>query len=435
MQLRRVLGTVDAAWLVAGSMVGAGIFYTPGLVAAYLPGLLGPLFAWTLGGLLALCGAAVYGELGSRLPHAGGDYRYLARAFGPRWGFLSGWGAMLLTFSAAAAVMCIVTVDYLAAALGIATDGALRRVAPPALALLLTLANVAGARVAGRTTVVLTAIPLLGIVGLFGGGILFGRAEMHWPEAATPSSSWPIALGAAMMPVFFTYSGWNVAAYVASEIRDPERSLPRALVGGTLAVMLLYLAVNLVLLLVVPPTELAGSTIAGSLAARRLLGPAAERVLGWIIALAVAGTATVTLMAGARIYYAMAEDGLAPRWLRRVNEAGVPSGAVWAGGIWTAMLSLSGRVEALVNGSTLAILLLSSMAAAALFVLRGKRVGQPEYLCPGYPLTPAIYVLACLSVALASAVMEPRQSLYGVLIVAAGLPAYEVARRFWALPA
>jgi len=380
--------------------------------------------------VLALCGAAVYAELGARLPRAGGDYQYLAVAFGPVWGFLTGWAAILLTFSAAAAAMCIVAFDYLRTALPFlgGTPSWTGLVVAPFIVLLLTLANVVGAKAAGRTTAWLTAIPVAGLLGLFGYGLLAGNAEVTWPTYAPPSSAWPLALGAAMLPVYFTYSGWNAAAYLAGEMRDPGKDLARGLLGGTAGVMVVYLLINTIFLMVVPAEALAGSTTAGAQAARLLLGPAAERALSLVIALAVLGSANVTLMAGARIYYAMANDGLAPRFLRHTNAAGVPSVALWAGGIWSALLALTGKVEALVNWATLAILLLSSLAVAALFVLRRQGGPQPGFRCPGYPLTPAIYLVASLGVAVASTWEYPRQSLYGVLLVALGFPAYALVK-------
>ncbi|UCE03115.1 MAG: amino acid permease, partial [Candidatus Latescibacterota bacterium] len=249
MTLKRVLDARDAGWLVAGNMIGAGIFITPGLVAGHLQGTTWPLLAWTLGGVLALCGAAVYGELGARFPQAGGDYRYLETAFGPFWGFLTGWAAFVVTFSGAAAVMALVAVDHIATALPQLDDapGVLRALVPPLLVLLLTLGNAVGARAAGRTTVLLTAIPLLGLALLFGIGLLSGSADLGGLDAGRPAGNgggWSLpllALGAAMVPVYFTYSGWNAAAYLAGEIRKPGVNLARALVLGTFLVTLFYL--------------------------------------------------------------------------------------------------------------------------------------------------------------------------------------------------
>ncbi len=442
MTLRRVLGAVDAGWLVAGNMIGAGIFITPGLVAHQLPGFTAPLIAWACGGLLALCGAAVYGELGARMPEAGGDYQYLRRAFGPLWGFLTGWAALVVTFSGAAAVMAVVCVAHLGMAWP--AFGNLPEIvhvlAAPVLLVALTVANAAGARTAGRATALFTALPVTGLVLLFGIGLMTGSGTPPSPSPSTEVTSSPslLAFGAALAPIFFTYSGWNAAAYVAGEVRDPARNLARGLVLGTTLVTVFYVAMNGLLLSVLSPSGLAASETATAQAAQKLLGPGAERALAAMIAVAVLGSANVTLMAGARIYYAMARDGLAPQRLAQIGASGVPSAAVWAGGMWTALLALTRRIEALVNWASLAILLLSGLAVVSLFVLRRRGVDagpthERPYRCPAYPLTPVLYLIGAAGVAVATMLYDWRQAVYGVLLVSAGIPAYFAVRRF--LPA
>ncbi len=433
MKLRRVLTTADAAWLVAGNMVGAGIFVTPGLVAAQLPSPIWILLAWLLGGFISLAGAAVYAELGTRLPEAGGDYQYLNAAFGPLWGFLTGWTAFILTFSASTAAMAIASMGYLEQAVpalqelphGATTAGG------ALLILVLTAANTAGARVAGRATAAFTAIPVGGLLLLFAVGMLFGGGgdAGHEPAVAEAPSSVGLALGAAMLPIFFTYSGWNAAAYVAGEIRSPGRSLPKALLVGTGLVTILYIAFNAGLLWILPRETLIGSTSAGTAAARALLGPGAERLLSVLIAVAIVGSANVTLMAGARVYYAMAADSLAPRFLSRINRHGVPANALWVGGVWSALLAATGTFSRLLAWATLALLLMSSLAVCTIFVLRARRPGDAPYTCPGYPFTPVAYLAAALLAVGAHAVAEPQEALIGILLVAAGLPAYALVRR------
>jgi APA family basic amino acid/polyamine antiporter len=423
--LRRVLGPIDAGWLVAGNMIGAGIFVMPGLVAELLPGFVATMAAWIAGGVLALAGAAVYAELGARIPRAGGDYSYLARAFGPVWGFLTGWAALLLTFSAAAAAMTLAAIEYLRDA---ARVSAVSPWVGAAFVLALTGANLIGARASGRTTAWLTAIPVAALVVVFVLAVGSGDA----PRAAAwgeQRAAWPIAFGRAMVFVFFTYSGWNVAAYLAGEMKDPGRNLARGLLGGAAFVTAVYLMVNVAVLWAVPPAELAGSTTAAVQVVEGRLGSTGSRLVSVIVAIAILGSANVTLMAGARVYYAMAQDGLAPRILGRTSSAGVPAAALWVGGLWTAALTFFGKVEELYGWATLAILLLSSLAVVSLFVLRRRGVGNPAYLCTWYPVTPIVYLVASIGVAAASAVHSPRQALYGILLVAAGFPAYAVAKR------
>jgi APA family basic amino acid/polyamine antiporter len=433
MALKRVLGATDAAWLVAGNMIGAGIFLTPGFVAEDLPGAAWHMGAWLLGAVLALSGAAVYAELGARIPEAGGDYRYLSAAFGPVWGFVTGWAAFLLTFSGAAAAMAQVAVHHLlrAFSIDVRPEDVAPKVAASLIVLALTAANVAGARFSGRTTTILTALPLVGLAILFGYGLLSGGSPLRPPEDPfrLPDAAWPVALGAAMLPVFFTYSGWNAAAYVAGEVRDPGRNLPRGLLVGTALIAVVYLSVNAVLLFTLPHEELAGSTTAAAVAAKRLLNPAADRVLSLFIAFAILGSANVTLMAGARIYYAMARDRLAPATMQRENRAGVPSVALWIGGAWSATLAFVGTVGDLVEWTTLAILLLSALTVAGLFVLRRRGVGSPRYRCPGYPWVPLVYLGTTVAVAVASSLRDPRHSLWGLLFVLSGVPAYFLLHR------
>ena len=432
-RLERVLTASDAGWIVAGSMIGSGIFITPGVVAGLLPGAVWPLLAWTLGGLLALAGAAVYGELGSRFPRAGGDYQYLTEAFGPLWGFVNGWAAITLTFSAAAALQCHAAMSYLNQALpGLErTPFGVGAVGAPILIVLLTWANTIGARTAGKTTLALTAIPIAMLAGLFAYGALTGTVALSWPAGAAAPPNWPVLLGAAMIPVFFTYSGWNAAAYLAGEMKDAGRSLARGLLAGTGLVTCLYLIVNLGLLLLVPQEVLAGSTNAGAEAARRLLGGGAERALAGLIAIAILGSANVTLMAGSRIYYAMAVDGLAPSALARVGRTGVPTVALWVGGGWTAVLAIVGDIGVLLNWATLAILLLSSMTVVSLFVFRRRDPRGTAFRCPGYPVTPWIYLIASLGVATATTFSAPLNAGLGLLLLAAGVPAYHLARRWF----
>lgn len=434
MSLRRVLRSGDAAWLVAGNMIGAGMFLTPGLVAGHLPGLGWQVLAWVAGAALALAGAAMYAELGTRIPRAGGDYQYLARALGPMWGFLTAWGAFVLTFSAAAAAMAGVAVDHVRAAFPQAVpEGPAGRVAAIAILLVLTAANAAGARVSSRLTLVLTALPVTILIGLFAVGAVAGRTPISLPSDpfAAPDGSLWVAFGAAMLPVFFTYSGWNAAAYVAGEVDDPGRNLPRGLLLGTSAVAALYVVLAVGLASVVPESTFHGSTTAGAEAARLLLGPAAVRLLAAAVACAVLASVNVTLMAGARIYFAAAGDGLGPRALTRTNRAGAPHVALWAGGIWASLLAAAGGVERLVGWTTLAILLLSSLTAVSLYVLRSRDPGAAAFRCPGFPWVPGLYVAATLSVAGASALAPGAwvDHALGIAVLGAGLPVYLVLRR------
>lgn len=427
MTLDRVLGRSTAAWIVAGGMIGSGIFFFPGIVAARLPGVALPLLAWIVGGAVALCGALAYGELGARIPEAGGDYRYLAEAFGPFWGFLNGWAAMTLTFSAAAAAQAQSSLAYLER---IWPELDSLPFLPAVIVLALTATNVVGARVSGRATLVLTALPIGALMLLFAIGLASGTTPLSAPGSATELefSSWLPAIALALVPIYFAYSGWNAAAYLAGEMKRPRRDLGPALALGTLAVIALYVAVNAIVLLAVPADELRGSTSAVAQAALRLSGPGAERWLSSIVAVAILGSCNVTLMAGARVYYAMAKAGQLPARLARTNRAGVPATALWVGGLWAAALSGFNEMEQLVDWATLAILLLSSFAVTSLFVLRRRDVGEPGgFRVPTW--VPLLYLVVSLAVAVAVGRNDPLHAGIGLGIIAVGGLLYPLARR------
>jgi APA family basic amino acid/polyamine antiporter len=216
---------------------------------------------------------------------------------------------------------------------------------------------------------------------------------------------------------------------VAGELRDPGRTLARALLIGTTAVTLLYAAVNVVLLATLGD-GLSGTFTPGADAATRLLGAGAERILALFIGVAILGSANVTLMAGARIYYAMAVDRLLPPLLGRTGRTGVPSTALWCGGLFAAAMAVSAGVNELVEWASLAIMLLSSLTVVALFVLRRRDPGGGTFRCPGYPVVPVVYLLTCLGVAVSATLYNPRRALLGVALVALGFPLYWLARRF-----
>ena len=427
MSLHRVLDRNTAAWLVAGGMIGSGIFFFPGIIADRLPGAGLPIAAWILGGLIALCGAMTYGELGARIPHAGGDYRYLNEAYGPFWGFLNGWAAMTLTFSAAAAAQAQSSLAYLER---LWPQIASVPFLPAVIILALTATNVVGAKASGRATLLLTALPIAALFVLFAVGL--GDAELSSPGSASelPASQWPVAIALALVPIYFAYSGWNAAAYLAGEMKAPKKELGPALVLGTFAVIALYTAVNGIVLASVPAEELRGSTSAVAQAALRLSGPSAERWIAAIVAVAILGSCNVTLMAGARIYYAMAKAGQLPKLLSRTNAAGVPSTALWIGGAWACVLSLFNEMEQLVEWATLAILLLSSFAVSSLFVLRARNVGDPDgYRVPAYPLVPALYLVISLAVAVAVLRNDPVHAGIGLAIILVGALIYPALSR------
>ncbi|MDP9266910.1 MAG: amino acid permease [Acidobacteriota bacterium] len=438
--LRRVLGPVDASALVISNVIGVGIFTTPGIIALLAPAPGPMLAAWLVGGLLAFAGAISYAQLAALRPHAGGEYVYLRAAFGPLAGFLTGWMSFVAGFSGAIAAGAVGFASYLSRyAPGAASDRAFfsvplgighlecspRALVAIGLIVVLSLVHIRGlgpGRVVQNT---LAGINIFALLVLIVCGFAFGRGSAtHFHEAA--GSVHPSAWLVALIPVMFTYSGWNAAAYVAEEVREPARNVPRALAGGTIVVIVLYLALNALYLYAVPMAEMAGKPSAGDIAAEALFGPRGANALVPVIMIALAGGISAMVVAGPRVYFAMARDGLFFPAAGRVHPRfHTPAASIAAQALWSALLVLTGTFEQLLIYTGFAVVLFSAVATAALFVLRSRPHDEsvPRW---GYPVAPALFILASLAMLVSSVVREPKPSAAGLGIMLAGIPLY-----FW----
>ncbi len=431
---------MDGAALVIANVVGAGIFLTPGIIAGMVPAPLPFLGLWLLGGILALLGALSYAELAARRPRAGGEYVYLSEAFGPLAGFLSGWTSLVAGFSGAIAAAAIGFAEYLGRLLPAAANSqpalelslgfwmlglSPRSVVALLVIALFTLVHLSGLGPGRVVQNLLAALNVLTIMALVAVG--FGVGEGGWhPGAAIETSPaeghWLVAL----ILVMFTYSGWNAAAYVAGEIRDPGRKLPRALGIGTAVVIALYLLLNLLYLHTLGPTRLAGEMAVGDAAAERLFGPIGTVVFTPLVLLALASSISAMVVTGPRVYYAMARDGCLPRIFGAVAPGrGVPALAIVIQSLWSAALVLSGTFEALLTYTGFAVVLFSGAAVAALFVLRHRDSETPRpYAAWGYPIAPAAFVLMSAAMVVQAIRNAPGPSLTGLLVISAGVPVY-----------
>jgi APA family basic amino acid/polyamine antiporter len=443
--LERRLGPLDAAAVIVSNVIGGGILFTAPQVAASVPDAWWFLFTWLAGGLLALSGAMAYAELAALRPRAGGEYVYLHAAFGPLAAFLTGWTSFVAGFSGAIAVSAVVFADYLGRFTPLAADRtALVSIPLPAVpltisahsltAILVIVAlswihfrGVGPGRVVGNllASLKVSALVLFVVLGVSLG---VGSTEHFVPQFTVPAGGWLLAL----VPVMFTYSGWNAASYVAEEIRDPGRNVPRALALGTGAVIAIYLALNAVYVYVFPMQTLAG--LRGSVLDRvadRLLGAAAGDVMGIVAIISLAASISAMVFAGPRVYYAMARDGLFfPRAAQVHPGYRTPAVSIAAQAAWSTVLVLSAKADALVNYTGFAVVLFSGIAGVALFVLRWR---HPEEKRPfrawGYPVAPGVFVLASALIVLNAIWQSPRPSGAGVVIILAGLPLYWYLRR------
>lgn len=405
---RRTLSVLPAIALVAGSMLGIGIFIAPPVVAEHIhrPG--GFLLVWFAGGVSALFGALCVAELGAMMPRAGGDYAYLRLAYGPGLAYAAGWLQLLAIFPGSLAAMAVGTAKYqLPILLGPLYElpGLERPELAWAIAIVvsLTLLNHAGVVVSGRLQVVLAGVPVA-ILLVASAAVFAVRGVSHgaWAQAGSQSFDMPgfESIALAFLPVYFAYSGWNAAIYIGAEIRDPARNLPRALVGGTIAVTVLYMVLCVGFLAVFSMDDLANTGEAGTAAAAELFGPPGKLLITTLIALAMLGSVNGTVLTGSRIAYAMARNGHFPAIAGRLHPRfETPGVALWLQAAWSVVLISLQSFEQLVNYASAAMLLTGTLTVMAVVVLRRTQPAMPRpYRAWGYPYTPCLYALSCAGV-------------------------------------
>ncbi|HEY8091883.1 MAG TPA: amino acid permease [Polyangiaceae bacterium] len=422
------LGVVDASLIVVGSIVGAGIFLVSGDVAKLVHSPAAFLFTWLLGGAVALAGALSNGELGGLFPRSGGEYVYLREAYGPSLGFLSGWTSFWIVFPGSIASLAAGLGVALASVLGAGGGVAPKVIGSVAIAAL-TAVNALGLRPGKWTQNVLSVAKLVAFAGLLAVGAFVARPAASGLTPFFVEGDRAGGVATALIPVLFAYSGWNAATYVAGEMRDPSRSLGRALALGTGLCVVLYLAVNAVYLRAMPVAALAQAPDPARAAVAMLGGEGAAAVLTPLVALCVLSSLQASVLIGPRIYQAMAQDGLFFGALGRVSpRTGVPVTALVVQGVVSVGLLWSGRFDQLVRFTMSAIIAFSTLTVAAVVVLRVRRPGAARaFRVPGYPLVPALFVVVnvwMLWNVLTFADSSPREALVGLAIVATGVPAY-----------
>jgi APA family basic amino acid/polyamine antiporter len=417
---RRQLGFSITAAIVISNMIGTGVFTTTGLQAHDLHDPATILIAWVVGGVLALCGAAAYAELGAMMPRAGGEYVYLSEAYHPAVGFLSGWVSLTAGFSVPIAASALAFAIYLAKLVpGLESSSAwltanldisdhhlvaivlgAKEAVAIVLIVVVTALHAVDTKIGGRVQAAFTAAKVLLIVGFVGFGLTVGHGDWHnlAPRSGGLANLTTPAFAMALMSVSFSYSGWNAAGYVAGEVVRPERTLPRALLAGTGVVMTLYVLLNLVFLYAVPADRLAGPAgrvdpviEVGDAAARQLFGDRAGDLVTAVIALALISAVSAMVMAGPRIYAAMAASRALPEPLGRHNRRGVPTLAVVTQGVLGVAFVVVGDLGQLIRFAGFTLAIFAALTVGALFVLRGRGYRAP-YRTLGYPLTPLLFI-------------------------------------------
>jgi len=443
--LDRRLGPIDAAAIVVSNVIGGGIFFSPIIVAGLVPSARGILLVWFIGGALAFAGAMAYAELAALRPKAGGEYVYLREAFGPLAGFLSGWTSFVAGFSGAIAASAVALAEYIGRFAPIAGD------ATPLLTIPLPLVPIV---VSPKAIVALAAIVLITMVHLRGLGpgrivqnvlagakvaailtflaLGFGLGAGQVSQVISGGTTTATGMLLALVPVMFTYSGWNAAAYVAEEVRSPGRNVPIALGLGTLAVVIIYLGLNAIYLYAIPAASLAA--VQGTLVdnvAERLFGFTVGNIIAVFTIVSIAASISAMVLAGPRVYFAMARDGLFAAPAARIHPRfRAPVSAIATQAVWSGVLVLCGSLSQLVSYTGFAVVLFSGVAVGAVFVLRRR---EPDAIRPfrawGYPAAPAVFVLASAVMVANEIWRNPRPSTAGVAIIALGIPLYFWMRR------
>jgi APA family basic amino acid/polyamine antiporter len=452
--LKKDLGLVEATTIIMGSMIGSGIFLAPALIAQYVvsDGLGAGSFAliWAIGGVLTLCGALSYGELAAALPRAGGQYVFLNEAFSRFWGFLYGWTVFLVIQTGFIAAVAVAFANYLGVfvpwvsqsntlgQLGSVSLSSAQLVAA-ALIVSLTWVNTRGVR---QGAVVQNLFTFAKIAAL-GGLILFGIASSRgsWSNfepffPAAVSTGAVAAFAVAMSKALFAYDAWNTVTFVAEETREPERTLPRALLLGTLGVTLIYTLANVAYLHVLP-VETAAAVPDQRIAAevsRILFGPIGVNLIAAAILISSFGCDNGLILAGPRLYYAMARDGLFFAGAARIDaRRATPVRSLWYQAAWSVALVLTGSLGArgaqlysdLLTFTSFASLLFNALTVAGLFVLRRRAPELPRpYRVPAYPWIPALYLLVAAFFLVFIAIGDPRNSGIGFLIILSGIPMF-----------
>src|SRR5215472_15507379 len=441
--LLRALGTWDVSLITIGMIVGSAIFIAASMAPREMPQPALLIGLWCVGGLLSLAGVVTYAELGTLFAEAGGQYHFLKEAYGPLYGFLFGWTSFLVIQSGAIAYLAVASADCLGAflpffrsshevvaiPLGVTTlrvSGS--QIGATIEIIFLSAVNYRGLREGSLFQNAVTVIKVVSLLALVAFGLAVPPAvETPW-HAALPGQGLVRGLGVAMIGVLWCYDGWYQATFCAGEIREPGRSLPRGMLIGTIAVTVIFVLVNLVYLRALPMIDLGRSPGIAEAAAGALFGPRFAALVTLAVFVSAFGCLSSNVLTAARIYLPMAQDGLFFRSLARIHPVHrTPSACIVAQGLWSTVLAFSGSYEQLGTYVIFPLFLFHTATGAAVFVLRRTRPHYPRpYRAWGYPWTPSVFVLTSFAFVANTLVVRPIESLWGLLIMALGLPAY-----FW----
>ena len=398
------IGLFSASNIVIANMVGAGIFTTSGLLMSGLGNPMLLIALWIVGGIIALCGALAYAELGAAMPQAGGEYVFLSRLYSPLYGFLSGWVSFVAGFSAPIAASAIGFSQYLFRAFpelapggshGLFLSGHLDKVLAIGIIGLFTFIHLRGLQFGSRIQNYLTILKIVLVAVLIFVGLAFGKGDMAHFSQGTPAHfnfSTLKIMGLSLMWIMFAYSGWNASTYIGSEIRNPERNIPRSLLYGTGIVMGLYVLLNIVFVYATTPEEMKDVISIGGLTVKNLFGSSMEFAFSLLIAFALFSSLSAFIIIGPRVYYSMAKDGYFFQFAAIVHpKYNVPSAAIIMQAVLAIIMVLSGTFDQILTYMGFSLGIFPLLAVAGVFRLRAK--GKSKRIIGGFPIHLIIYLL------------------------------------------
>lgn len=481
MSFKRELGLFDATMIVAGSMIGSGVFIVSADIARMVgsPGML--LLVWLLTGVLTLIAALSYGELAGLLPHAGGQYVYLREAFGPLAGFLYGWTLFTVIQTGTIAAVAMAFAKYTSAILpGVGEAHALftvggfsvnaAQVFAIASILVLTFINSRGVSLGKLIQNTFTSTKIISVVALAAAGIIYGLSngslaaaiDSLWIDGVTPhvadlsavqQESYGFAsrigmpllavIAVSMVGSIFSSDAWNNITFASAEVKNPERTIPRALVIGVSLVTLLYMLTNLSYIAIMPIGGSPDSSLAlergiafatndrvGAAAADVIFGASGAMIMAVLIMISTFGCNNGIILSGSRAYYAMANDGMFFKRAATLNKNGAPAASLWMQAAWASVLCLSGKYGDLLDYVVFAVLIFYVLTILGIFRLRRTRPDLPRPIkAVGYPFLPALYIILALAICICLLIYKPNYSWPGLVIVASGVPVYALWRR------
>jgi APA family basic amino acid/polyamine antiporter len=440
-KLERKLGLFPATNIVVANMIGAGIFTTSGLLMSGLNDPLLMMILWAAGGIIALCGALSYGELGAAMPGAGGEYLFLSKLYHPVFGFLSGWVSFIVGFSAPIAASALGFSEYFTRAVpglavwpqnaGITGPELTKKILAVSVILIFTFIHYRGIKYGARIQNVLTLLKVLLIVVLLTAGFSSGKGDFSnfAKGGILPSglAGWK-TIGLSLMWIMFAYSGWNASTYLGAEIKNPSRNLIGSLIYGTIIVLILYLGINILYVYGIEPEAMKGVISVGGLAMGNLFGKSAEVLFSILIAFALFSSLSAFIIIGPRVYYSMAKDGLFFKSVAKIHKKfQVPSNSILLQCLIAIILVLSGTFEQVLTYMGFALGIFPVLAVMGIWKLRKT---NPEALrIKGFPVIQIIYITAGILILVLSFLERPFESSIALVTVIVGIPFYFIFKK------